>query len=132
MEPFEILFPENKKIDVKFKNFLIKTDQSARNGGDETAPEPFALFLASLASCAGIYAKVFCESRKIDTSGMKLILEVFFKEKQKLIHRIELTLHVDQDFPEKYVKPIIKAMEGCAVKAQLHPDIETETRVVYQ
>lgn len=132
MEPFEVTFPENKKIDIKFKNFLIKTDQSLKNGGEETAPEPFALFLASLASCAGIYAKVFCESRKIDTSEMKLFLEVFFKEKQKLIHRIELSLHVGQDFPEKYVKPVIKAMEGCAVKAQLHPDIEAETKVVYK
>ncbi|WP_022664309.1 OsmC family protein [Desulfospira joergensenii] len=131
MEPFEIIFPENKKIDIKFKNFLIQTDQSKQNGGDETAPEPFALFLASLGSCAGIYAKVFCDSRKIDTSDMKLILEVFFKEKQKLLHRIEITLHVGQDFPEKYIKPVIKAMAGCAVKNQLHPDIETETRVVY-
>lgn len=132
MEPFEVIFPGNKKIDVQFRNFLIRTDQSRENGGEETAPEPFALFLASLGSCAGIYAKVFCESRKIDTSGMKLFLEVFFKENHKLIQRLELALHVGQDFPEKYVKPIIKAMDGCAVKNQLHPDIETETKVIYK
>ncbi len=131
MDPFEILFSGNKKIDVRFKNFLLNTDQSKENGGDETAPEPFELFLASLGACAGIYARVFCETRKIDTSGMKLTLEAFFKENQKLMEKVELTLLVDPSFPERYVKPIIKAMQGCAVKNQLHPDIRTETRVLY-
>lgn len=131
MTPFEVIFPENKKIDVKFKDFLIKTDQSKKNDGDETAPEPFALFLASLASCAGIYAKSFCDTRDLDTQGMTLTLTPSFKKGLPHMEKIEMTLHVTQAFPEKYIKPVIKAMNGCAVKKQLHPDIQAETRVVY-
>lgn len=52
MAPFEVIFPGNKKVDVTFKDFLIRTDQSKKNEGDETAPEPFTLFLASLGACA--------------------------------------------------------------------------------
>ncbi len=131
MEQFEILFPGNKKIDVKFNDFLVKTDQARQSGGDETAPEPFDLFLASLGACAGIYVKSFCDVRKLNTRAMRLFLSAYFNEGQKLLDRIEITLHVEQAFPKKYIKPIIKAMNTCAVKNQLHPDINTETRVIY-
>lgn len=131
MKAFEVCFSGNKRIDVKFKDFLVKTDQSRKNEGDETAPEPFDLFLSSLGACAGIYAKSFCDTRKISCQGMKLFLTASFKKGQKHLDLIEITLHVNREFPEKYIKPIAKAMEGCAVKNQLHPDINTQTRVVY-
>lgn len=131
MSQFNVTFPENKKVDVAFKAFEIKTDQSKKNGGDETAPEPFALFLSALASCAGIYAKSFCDTRKLDTTGMHLGLDVTFKKGQKHMESINITLYVNQQFPEKYIKPIIKSMDGCAVKNQLTDKIETNTAVEY-
>lgn len=131
MGQFKINFPGGKKVDVAFKNFKIKTDQSKKNDGDESAPEPFAIFLSSIGACAGIYAKSFCDTREIDTSRMHLDLEVIFKPRQSLIDQLNITLFVNQYFPEKYIKPIIKAMNGCAVKNQLHPDINAHTGVVY-
>jgi len=128
---FKVSFPGNKKVDVEFDHFKIKTDQSVKNGGDETAPEPFAVFLSSLAACAGIYAKSFCDTRKIPTDNMQLFLDASFKKGQAHMEGISIRLHVDLNFPEKYIKPIIKAMEGCAVKNQLHPDIRTDTSVIY-
>ncbi len=131
MGSFKVSFPENKKVDVEFDHFTIKTDQSVKNGGDETAPEPFAVFLSSLAACAGIYAKSFCDTRKISTDNMQLFLDASSKKGQAHMEGIRIRLHVDSTFPEKYIKPIIKAMEGCAVKNQLHPDIRTDTSVIY-
>lgn len=131
MNTFKVGFPGNKKVDVAFKNFEIKTDQTVKNGGDETAPEPFAIFLSSLAACAGIYAKSFCDTRSISTDNMQLFLDVSFKKGQTYMEEINIRLQVNTDFPEKYIKPVIKAMEGCAVKNQLHPDIRTHTSVIY-
>lgn len=131
MSSFKVSFPGNKKVDVEFKNFEIKTDQTVKNGGDETAPEPFAIFLSSLAACAGIYAKSFCDTRNISTDNMQLFLDVSFKKGQAYMEEINIRLQVASNFPEKYIKPIIKAMEGCAVKNQLHPDIRSKTTVIY-
>jgi len=128
---FKITFPGNKKIDAAFNNFKIKTDQAKENGGDETAPEPYDIFIASLGACAGIYAKSFCDVRKLSTDSMHLFVDVVFKEGQKLMDLVNITLTVDEHFPEKYIKPVIKAMNGCAVKNQLHPDIKFNTDVVY-
>ena len=131
MSGFKVTFPGNKKIDAAFNNFKIKTDQARENGGDETAPEPFDVFIASIGTCAGIYAKSFCDVRKLSTSNMYIFVEVFFKEGQKLMELVNITLHVNQQFPEKYIKPIIKSMSGCSVKNQLHPEIKINTAVVY-
>ena len=62
---------------------------------------------------------------------MHLFLDVSFTEGQKLMDQVNIALHVNQLFPKKYIKPIIKAMNGCAVKNQLHPDIKTNTAVAY-
>ncbi|MCF6248844.1 MAG: OsmC family protein [Desulfobacula sp.] len=131
MSQFNVTFPGNKRVDVAFKTFEIKTDQSKKNGGDETAPEPFAIFLSSLASCAGIYAKSFFATRKLDSTDMHLGMDVKFKKGQKHMDEINITLYVNRQFPKKYIKPIIKAMNGCAVKNQLNREIKTNTSVAY-
>lgn len=48
------------------------------------------------------------------------------------ISRISLTLKAPAGFPEKYVKAVTRAMDGCAVKKHLDPSIPIETRVVLQ
>ncbi len=131
MNEFKVTFPGNRKANVAFNGFEVKTDQPKDEGGDGTAPEPFAVFLSGLAACSGIYAKSFCDFRKIDTEGMHLHLDVSRKEGQKLIEELNITLHVNQQFPEKYIKPIIKVISGCAVKNQLHPDIKTNIAIAY-
>ena len=131
MKGFKVSFPDNKKIDVAFNDFIIKTDQTKKNGGDQTAPEPFDVFIAAIGACAGIYAKSFCDVRKLSTDNMYIFVDVELKEGQKLMDKINITLYVNQQFPEKYIKAVIKAMSSCSVKNQLHPDINTNTAVIY-
>ncbi len=50
---------------------VIRTDQPLDNGGSNSAPAPFDLFLASIGTCAGIYVKSFCDNRKIPTDNIK-------------------------------------------------------------
>ncbi len=63
----KITFGGGKKVNAEFKDFIVKTDQSIKSGGDGSAPEPFQYFLSSIGTCAGIYVLSFCESRKIPT-----------------------------------------------------------------
>ncbi|WP_091348654.1 OsmC family protein [Anaerobranca gottschalkii] len=42
-------------------------------GGEGSAPTPFDLFLSSIATCAGVYALGFCQSKGLSTEGLKLM-----------------------------------------------------------
>jgi len=126
----QISFPGGKKVDAHFKGFTISTDQPEKDGGDGTAPTPIFLFLASLGTCAGIYALDFCKERKIDTEKLKLELEFKSNKKTHMVEKIRLKLTLPPDFPEKYRPAIIKAVDLCYVKKHLHdpPQFETITQ----
>ena len=126
----EISFPGGKKVDADFKGFTIKTDQGEKDGGEGSAPTPSFLFLASLGTCAGLYALNFCEKRKIDTTQLKLALEFKTHKKTHMVEKIRLKLTLPPDFPDKYRPAIIKAMDLCYVKKHLHepPEFETVTQ----
>ncbi len=123
----EISFPGGKKVDAIFKGFTIKTDQSEKDDGEGSAPTPTFLFLASLGTCAGIYALNFCEKRKIDTEKLKLILEFESDQKTHMIKKVKMRLTLSPNFPEKYISAIVRAMDLCYVKKHLYAPLEFET-----
>jgi len=127
----EVFFEENKKVNARLNGYVIPTDQPKRSGGDESAPEPFSLFLASIGTCAGIYVKYFCEKRGIDAGKIKIIQRHNFNPETRLIDRIELEAILPDDFPEKYRSAVVNAMDLCAVKRHLNnpPKIETFTTI---
>ncbi|MDA8242639.1 MAG: osmotically inducible protein OsmC, partial [Elusimicrobia bacterium] len=59
MSEMEITFPGGKKVNALWHGFEIATDQPKSSGGDNSAPAPFDLFLASLGTCAGIFVLGF-------------------------------------------------------------------------
>ena len=119
METVEVGFPGGKCIDAKIGGFTIRTDQSEKYGGSASAPEPFALFLASIATCAGIYAWNFCQSRDLSTEGIALRMDCVPDKKKKMFSQIKLYLTLPVGFPAKYQSGILRAMELCAVKRHI-------------
>lgn len=115
----EILFPGGKRVDSTYNGFTVKTDQSKENGGENTAPAPFDLFLASIGTCAGIYVLSFCQTRKIATDGLKMFLRFERDEKSKMIEKMVIEILLPDGFPEKYRSAVIQAAELCAVKRHL-------------
>lgn len=117
MSTMDVSFPGGKRVDCAFDGFTVKTDQSRDHGGDGSAPEPFDLFLASLATCAGIYVLGFCQARGIPTDGIRLS-QTSTREEGKLT-KVHLAITLPPSFPEKYVHAVKAAAGGCKVKKTL-------------
>ena len=124
-----VSFPGGLRVDAAIDGRIIPTDQSIKEGGAGAAPEPFLLFLASIATCAGIYALRFCETRRIPTDGMALNMACEYDEEAKRYRRMTLDLKLPKGFPKKYEGAIVKAMDLCAVKRQVMnpPEFELST-----
>ncbi len=112
----EVFFEDGMKVNARIGNHIIKTDQRADGGGDDTAPEPFDYFLSSLATCAGIYVKVFCDRRGIDPSEIKLIQKHIRDDATHKISSINLEIILPDNFPEKYRNAVLSAANQCTVK----------------
>ena len=115
----KITFPDGKKVNAEYNGFSINTDQGIAGDGDGSAPEPFALFLSSIGTCAGVYVLGFCQRREIDTEGMEIIQSMNFNLTSRLIDKITLNIVLPEDFPERYKKAVINSANLCAVKKHL-------------
>lgn len=125
----EIFFNGGKVVTAKLGDHMIKTDQPILNGGDNSAPAPFDLYLASIGTCAGIYVKSFCDRRNLPTEGIKIIQAVEFNPEKRLPSKIKLDIQLPYDFPEKYREAVINSAELCAVKKSINdpPEFEITT-----
>ena len=112
----EITFDGGKVVTAHTHGHLIKTDQPLDNGGTDTAPTPFDLFMASIGTCAGIYVKSFCDNRKIPTDGIRIIQTSQFSKETGLPTNIKIDIQVPSDFPEKYRSSLVNVAELCKVK----------------
>ncbi len=132
MKELRVLFPGGKQVDVQVDGFLIKTDQSPSSGGAGLFPEPFDYFLASLATCAGLYALNFCDRRGISSIGMRLSLRCQWNQEKRLYDRMEFVLSLPREFPNKYRGAIVKAMQLCTVKRHMerYSEIDMSFEVV--
>ena len=119
-----------KKVNAEYRGFTIETDQSTRNGGEASAPEPFVLFLASLGTCAGIYVYSFCQRRGIPTDRIRIVQKHHKREDGKGIGKISLEIEVPEEFPAKYRHALVEAANLCAVKKQIEnaPEFEVLTK----
>lgn len=129
MANMEITFPGNKRVNALMNGFEIKTDQPLKAGGDGEAPSPFELFLASLGTCAGIFALSFFENRKLNREGFKINLNFKWNPEKHLLDKVEIILTLPKDFPEKYVPALKSAVDLCLVKRTLANPPEFETLI---
>lgn len=111
-----VSFPGGKRVNASYGGFEIATDQSEKNGGDATAPEPFDIFLASLATCAGIYVLGFCQKRNIPHDGLRLVQSWDRDEKTGRLTTVRISIEVPAGFPEKYHDALVRSASQCAVK----------------
>lgn len=115
----KISFPGGLRVDAEYKGFVIKTDQPVYSGGDGSAPAPFDLFLASIATCAGIYVLFFCQKRAIPTEKAAVVMKTIRNPETKRIEKISIEIKLPPEFPEKYKKAVIKAVDSCSVTAHI-------------
>ena len=115
----EVSFEGNKKVSANVNGHIIKTDQPIAGGGDGTAPTPFDLFLASIATCAGIYVKGFCDQRGLPSENIKITQDIEFSKETNLVSLIKIEIKVPADFPEKYVDALVNVASLCKVKQHL-------------
>jgi putative redox protein len=119
MSTMTVRFPGGKRVDAEYGGFTIPTDQSVEGGGEGVAPQPFDLFLASIATCAGIYVKGYCDRRGIATDGMRIEMQIENEPDSRRIARLALDIHLPPGFPEKHRDAVVRSADLCSVKKHM-------------
>nr|WP_010130492.1 OsmC domain/YcaO domain-containing protein [Microbulbifer agarilyticus] len=122
-------FLDNLRLEAKFDDFTVITDQPIRYKGDGSAPSPFDYFLASSALCAAYFVRVYCLARDIPTDNIRLSQNNIVDPEDRYNQIFKIQVELPEDISEKDRQGILRSIDRCTVKKviQTGPDFQIET-----
>lgn len=119
----------NRQVSAQVGAHTVRTDQPLANGGEDTAPSPFQLFLASVGTCAGIFIQGFCAKRGIPYDQIRIV-QTSRSDETGTLRSVDLEVRLPPDFPEKYREAVLKVADQCSVKRAIAAQPEFHLRAV--
>ncbi|HPM78667.1 MAG TPA: OsmC family protein [bacterium] len=115
----EVSFHAEKSVTGSLNGHKICTSYPDERGGDGSAPNPFELFLISLGTCAGYYARTYCEEHHLASESLRIYQHNVFEEKTGKLLGVRMQVLMPPDFPEQHKAPLKRAIDSCKVKQVL-------------
>lgn len=115
----DVTFPGGRRVNAVVGNHIVCSDQAVEDGGEDSAPSPFSLFLASLATCAGITAISFAKRVGHSGEGIAVRLISHYLEAENRYDEITYEVTIPDDFPEKFRAKLVERASNCAVKRHI-------------
>ncbi|GMG85962.1 OsmC domain/YcaO domain-containing protein [Biformimicrobium ophioploci] len=121
-------FLDNLRLEAKFDDFTVITDQPIRYKGDGSAPSPFDYFLASSALCAAYFVRVYCLARDIPTHNIRLSQNNIVDPENRYNQIFKIQVELPEDLSEKDRAGILRSIDRCTVKkvVQTGPEFQIE------
>ncbi len=123
-------FLDKLRLEAKFDDFTVITDQPIRYKGDGSAPAPFDYFLASSALCAAYFARIYCLSRDIPTENIRLSQNNIIDPENRYKQIFQIQLEFPENISDKHRRGILRSIERCTVKKVIQTGIEFKTEII--
>mgnify|MGYP003639246919 FL=1 len=125
----KVNFLENLRLEAKFDDFTVVTDQPIRYKGDGSAPSPFDYFLASSALCAAYFVRVYCKARDIPTENILLSQNNIVDPENRYNQIFRIEVELPENISDKDRQGILRSIDRCTVKkvVQTGPEFQIET-----
>lgn len=121
-------FLDNLRLEAKFDDFTVVTDQPIRYKGDGSAPSPFDYFLASSALCAAYFVRVYCKARDIPMDNIRLSQNNIVDPENRYNQIFKIQVELPEDISDKDRQGILRSIDRCTVKkvVQTGPEFQIE------
>ncbi|MCP1319002.1 OsmC domain/YcaO domain-containing protein [Halomonas sp. 707B3] len=126
----KVNYLDNLRLESKFDDFTVISDQPIRYKGDGSAPGPFDYFLASSAMCAAYFVKVYCNARNIPTENIRLSQNNIVDPENRYKQIFKIQVEMPEDISEKDREGILRSIDRCTVKKVIQTGPEFQIEVV--
>ncbi|WP_346796157.1 OsmC domain/YcaO domain-containing protein [Halomonas sp. Bachu 37] len=125
----KVNYLDNLRLEAKFDDFTVISDQPIRYKGDGSAPGPFDYFLASSAMCAAYFVKVYCNARDIPTDNIRLSQNNIVDPENRYKQIFKIQVELPEGLSDKDRQGILRSIDRCTVKkvVQTGPEFQIET-----
>ncbi len=126
----KVNYLDNLRLEAKFDDFTVISDQPIRYKGDGSAPGPFDYFLASSAMCAAYFVKVYCNARDIPTENIRLSQNNIVDPENRYKQIFKIQVELPEDISDKDRQGILRSIDRCTVKRVVQEGPEFDVEVV--
>jgi len=112
----KVNFLDKLRLEAKFDDFTVVSDQPIRYKGDGSAPGPFDYFLASSALCAAYFVKLYCGTRNIPTDNIRLSQNNIVDPENRYQQIFKIQVELPADISDKDRQGILRSIDRCTVK----------------
>jgi len=125
LRPMRVEHRGGDKFDINVRGHVVRVDQPVKDGGDDTAPTPTELFIASLASCVAFYARRYLARHNLPTEGLAVEATFDMGAKPARVAGIDVRLIVPEGVPAERMDALLAVAAHCTV----HNTLTTEPEV---
>ena len=123
--PMRVEHRGGDKFDINVRGHVVRVDQPIKDRGEDTAPTPTELFIASLASCVAFYARRYLARHNLPTDGLAVEATFDMGSKPARVARIAMRLIVPEGVPADRLDAMLAVATHCTVHNTLssEPDV---------
>ncbi len=104
-----------QKFIAQTQNHKIIIDQPKDKGGTDEGMNPLEVFLAALASCAGFYAKNYCQNSGIETKDLEItVSSSLASDKPMRFQDIKVKISLGDNIADRK-DPLLAFVKNCPV-----------------
>jgi putative redox protein len=116
-----VTYAGGDRLRIDVRGHELSADQPVRDGGEDTAPTPTELFLASLTACVAFYAERFLRRHQLSTEGLRVSCEYGWATNPSRVGEIDLAVEAPGVTAAKR-EAFTRVIEHCTVHNTLeHP-----------
>lgn len=118
------------RFEIAVRGHRITVDQPESLGGDDTAPTPTELFVASLASCSAFYARRYLSRHDLPVQGLRVETTYAMGTTPSRVSSFEVKVHLPEGVPESRHKALLAMIDRCTVHGTLTHEPEVTISLV--
>ena len=114
------------RFDIAVRHHVVRVDQPVDAGGDDTAPTPTELFVASLASCAAFYARRYLARHELCAEGLAVEATFEIGGRPARVPEIRVTVVPPPSLPPERRDALLAVASHCTVHNTLTAGCDVE------
>jgi uncharacterized OsmC-like protein len=109
----------NDRFFIDIRGHQLFVDQPEADGGDDTAPSPTELFVASLAACVAFYARRYLSRHGLPQDGLAVSAEYTMSSRPARVGHIDVRLTLPEAISGERRAALLAVASHCTVHNSL-------------
>jgi putative redox protein len=127
--PIVVTHSGGAKFAAQVRQHRVMVDQSARGGGEDSAPTPLELLGTALGTCVALYVEQFCASRGIAHEGMRVEVESRSAANPHRIGTFVVRVVIPTELPARTMDLLERVARSCPVHHTLEGGAEVQVHI---